>query len=138
MAVYDETKGGTIGFPSNRMGHVFVMRTVLDCAEANAGSGLASGDSAQVLNLPANHHVMSVRAQVLEAEGATMTFDVGDSGSNTRWHNGLDGNATSTEAIDTTVTSGTAADDIRVHVNNAASKARIEVAALVADLNPDG
>ncbi|HKJ76541.1 MAG TPA: hypothetical protein VKA64_04985 [Gammaproteobacteria bacterium] len=138
MAVYDETKGGTGRVDASMLGHTFVMKAVLDMELANGGSGLSSGDAAKVLNLPTNHHVLSVRAKVLEAEGGTLTLDVGTSGNATAFHSNLDGNTTSTEAISTSAVSGVAADDIRVTADNAADKARIEVTALVADLNPDG
>lgn len=137
MSTYDETKGGNNAFNNRSMGHVHVLQAELDCAKANDGNGLSSSDVAKVINLPANHQVLSVRAEVLEAEGGTLTFDVGDSGNATRWHSNLDGNTTSTNAIDTTTTTGTSADDVRVTVDNAADKARIEVTAVVADLQPN-
>lgn len=138
MATYDETKGGTNGFSAAAMGHSHLMVARMDAAEANDGNGLSADDSVQVINLPANHMVLGVRAAVIEAEGDTLTFDVGDSGSDTRWHDGLDGNDESTEAIDDTITSGTSDDDIRITVKDAASNAVIEVTALVVNMNPNG
>jgi len=78
--------------------------------------------------------VLDVHTKVLEVEGSTLTYDIGDGSSATRWHSNIDGNST-TDANSTTQQYYASDDTIDVTVDNAASTARIQVDAVMLDVD---
>ena len=135
MATYDETIGGGSQHAAvDSHNVIYRVSRVLDCAKANGGSGLSSADVAKLVNVPAGSRVLNVHTTVLEAEGSTLTYDVGDGDSATRYHSNLDGNSTSTDANDATDNYYASDDTIDVTVDNAASTARIQVDVVMMDV----
>ena len=89
MAAYTDSHGylkGSAAHPAKGLTKVGLMEVELDFAKitsdrAIAGAtALASGDSIQVLSIPANTLVMAVGATTITAEGAASTFDIGLTG----------------------------------------------------------
>jgi hypothetical protein len=136
MSTYDETIGGG-GQPAAVDSHNSVYRVsrVLDCAKANSGNGLSSADVAKLVAVPAGFMTLAVHSKVLEAERATLTYDVGDGDSVNRYHDGIDGNSASTDANDATNQYYASDDTIDVVVNNDAGSARIQVDVVMVDVD---
>lgn len=87
------------------------------------GSALTTADIMQMIVVPANSLILSVFINVLTAEGAACTIDVGDGGSASRYANDLDVNATGATVYSTPYSVGTSDIDIRVTTNTAATDA---------------
>jgi hypothetical protein len=98
---------------TNRDGAVFPHDTMIDSgggtvrlckvfniAEAVASNGTAAlaNDVFQVFSIPAGWFVHSITVQVVTAEGAASTIDVGDGATADGYHDGIDMNSTSTYA----------------------------------------
>ena len=71
------------------------IEAIFDASEAAVENGTAilANDVFQMITVPANSFVLNVRAEVLTAEGAASTFDVGDGATADGYINGQDGNA---------------------------------------------
>jgi hypothetical protein len=111
---------------------VNVLTGTIDCADYNIGSG----DTVQLLNVPANALVLSVRTKCVTAEGGTLTVDVGDDGSGNRYGNDLNMNTTTDNvSAASAMYLYPAANTIDVLFNNAADVAVIQVQAILVDLN---
>mgnify|MGYP003645576319 FL=1 len=89
MAAYTDTHGfnkGSAAHPAKGINRVGYIEVVLDFATITAdrvtagATALATGDSLQVLSLPANTLIMAVGATTITAEGAASTFDIGLTG----------------------------------------------------------
>ena len=90
MAAYTDSHGfnkGTVAaHPATGLNKVGYLEVTLDFAtitadRATAGvTALATGDSMEVRNLPANTLVLAVGATTQTAEGAASTFDIGLTG----------------------------------------------------------
>ncbi len=102
MAAYTDT----VGFNKGSAGHkansskMYLMEVDLDFAAittARAAASLttlATGDSLQVLSIPAKTMVMSVGIDVTTADGTASTVDIGETGGDVDgWINGHDANA---------------------------------------------
>jgi hypothetical protein len=76
MAVQDltPTNSGTNGVAAAITGKMAVFKKTIDCAVDDMGAG----DVAKVFNIPANVRITNVTVNVLTAEGAAETVDVGD------------------------------------------------------------
>lgn len=79
----------------------YTVEATFDAANAvlENGTAILANDVFQMISVPANTLVYGVRAQVMTAEGGTCTFDVGDGATADGYHDGLDGNSTSTNAF---------------------------------------
>ena len=89
MAAYTDTHGfnkGSAAHPAKGINRVGYVEVELDFAKITAdrvtagATALATGDSLQVLSLPANTLIMAVGATTITAEGAASTFDIGLTG----------------------------------------------------------
>lgn len=109
-----------------------VITATIDCADYNIGSG----DTAQIINVPANALVLTVRTKCVTAEGGTLTVDVGDDGSANRYGNDLNMNTTTDNvSAASAMNLYTTANTIDVLFNNAADVAVIQVQAVLVDFN---
>lgn len=136
MATYDETIGGSSEHAAVDSHNVpYRISRVLNCGEANGGNGLSSADVAELIKVPAGSMTLAVHSKVLDAEGSTLTYDVGDGDSVNRYHDGIDGNSESTDANDSTNQYYASDDTIDVVVNNDASNARIQVDVVLVDVD---
>ena len=146
MATVDVTRGGTGGgYPAHLKGGSYRMVRTLDFNEVNR----SSGDVLQLFNVPANTRVRSIAYKVQTAEGATLTFDIGDGDDVDGYIDGANGNTLNAggdnslvlaEAAPPTVLgySGfgrryAAADTIDLLLNNDAATAKITVIAVMED-----
>jgi len=135
MATYDETIGGGSQHAAvDSHAVIYRVSRVLDCAKANDGAGLSGSDVAELINVPAGSRVLDVHTKVLEAEGSTLTYGIGDGDSATRYHSNVNGNVDTTDANDTTDHFYDSDDTIDVTVDNAASTARIQVDVVMMDV----
>jgi len=85
------------------------------------GSALTTADIAQMFTIPAKALIQTVMINVLTAEGAACTIDVGDSGSASRYANDLDVNATGLTVYSTNYSVGASDIDFRITTNTAAT-----------------
>ena len=71
------------------------VEAIFDASDAAVENGTAilANDVFQMITVPANSFVLNVRAEVLTAEGATCTFDVGDGATADGYIDGQDGNS---------------------------------------------
>lgn len=76
MATVDLTVGGTTKLASANAGKMTMLQKTLDFAETNR----SSGDVLQLFDIPAGTLVSHVEANVITAEGATCTADLGLTG----------------------------------------------------------
>jgi hypothetical protein len=153
MAAYTDTHGfnkGTAAHPAQGINRVGYMEVELDFAKITAdrvtagATALATGDSLQVLNIPANTLVMAVGATTLTAEGAASTFDIGLTGGDVDgFIDGGNANAAGTTSSNGALLNGdnnshyfAAADtiDMLIGVSGAVTDlAKIKVWAVIAD-----
>jgi len=90
MATVDYTKGGATKPPSNALSGVHRLDLEIDFSENSADSG----DVLQIFDVPAKSFVVGVGYEVLTAEGATLTFDIGLTGTDVDgFIDGANGNA---------------------------------------------
>ena len=111
---------------------VVKMSKIIDAEAATVvkGSALTTADIAQLFDIPAYALIQAVLINVLTAEGAACTIDVGDSGSASRYANDLNVNATGLTVYSTNYSVGATAIDFRVTFNTAATdlfKAEVSV-----------
>lgn len=87
---------GTVISPNHSGVQVFRKRVDLAAEAAKAGvSSFASSDTLGLLELPAGTRVLCVDVHVITAEGATLTADIGVTGTDADgWVDGVDLNAT--------------------------------------------
>lgn len=113
------------------------MEVTLDFSSTNG----TSGDTIQLFSIPADSVVLAVGAEVVTAEGGTLTIDVGDGDDPDGYLDGSNGNsATHYTSLDTSVgyVGGRlygSADTIDVLMNNTADTAVIHFWALVMDVS---
>lgn len=76
------------------------VEAIFDASEAAVENGTAilANDVFQMITVPVNSFVLNVRAEVLTAEGATCTFDVGDGATADGYLDGVDGNSAASSA----------------------------------------
>lgn len=96
-SAYDATKGGAKGIPANTVGP-YLLEYYIDATAANAGVGYGAGDTVKCLAIPAGSVVYGVQVEIDVAEGATCTFDVGDSASATGYFSNVDANNATVES----------------------------------------
>ena len=144
MPNYDLTQGSG-NFPFQDMSKHFAVEATLDCSKQN----MVASDVAEMLNIPAQTLVSRVYWQVLTAEGATLTFDVGDGAGATGFLSGKNGNSVAngisalalTAGSPNTVTGYTGgkyydtADTLDITVHNTCTKAKIRIVAVCVDLS---
>ena len=142
---YDKTIGGDDLMPSYDSGYVFTLRRRYNCKTVALGGegNVTSGDTLQLINIPADTVVDAVSCIKHTVEGGTLTIDVGDGSDTDGWLDGANLNSATTErtalalaeaAPNTIVgyTSGklyTAADTIDALFNNTADTADFELVA---------
>lgn len=100
---------GTVISPNHSGVQVFRKRVDLAVQAALAGvSSFGSADTLGLLELPAGTLVMGVHVNVITAEGATLTADIGITGTDADgWVDGVDLNATGWTAGVQALTEGT-------------------------------
>jgi hypothetical protein len=153
MAAYTDTHGfdkGSAAHPAKGINRVGYIEVTLDFAEITAArvtagaTALATGDSLQVLSIPANTVVMAVGATTMTAEGAASTFDIGLTGGDVDgFIDGGNANAAGTTSSNGALLNGdnnshyfAAADtiDMLIGVSGAVTDlAKIKVWAVIAD-----
>mgnify|MGYP001301663466 CR=1 FL=1 len=153
MAAYTDTHGfdkGSAAHPAKGINKVGYIEVTLDFAEITAArvtagaTALATGDSLQVLSIPANTLVMAVGATTMTAEGAASTFDIGLTGGDVDgFIDGGNANAAGTTSSNGALLNGdnnshyfAAADtiDMLIGVSGAVTDlAKIKVWAVIAD-----
>jgi len=153
MAAYTDTHGfdkGSAAHPAKGINKVGYIEVTLDFAEITAArvtagaTALATGDSLQVLSIPANTLVMAVGATTMTAEGAASTFDIGLTGGDVDgFIDGGNANAAGTTSSNGALLNGdnnshyfAAADtiDMLIGVSGAVTdSAKIKVWAVIAD-----
>lgn len=90
MATYDMTKGSNLALPVTGLGRHFVTPpAVLDCSVRP----LANGDVVQMLQIPAKCRVERLFYEVTTAEGAAVTFTLGDGADADGFIPSINGNA---------------------------------------------
>ena len=89
-ATYDIAVGGSTAYSAHARPKVFVFEKELNLATSNA----TSADVFQMINIPEDTMVLSVVAVVSTAEGAALTFDVGDGANADGWIDGASANVT--------------------------------------------
>lgn len=120
-------------FPLKGTNRVFVQYRELDTAAYN----LAASGTYTLFNLPANSLVLCVAYQVVTAEGGTATFDLGDSGSATRFYSNADANATAGTKVGSYVTPlfyGTA-NSVILSADHAMDAAKLRFWVVTVDMN---
>lgn len=123
--------------------HFGVMEKLLDFSAS--GAATAADEVVPVFSVPADTFVLAVLWDVETAEGATLTFDIGDGDDDDGFVDGANGNATGTghgTAAGFAGTAGTlarkwytSADTIDMTTKNAADAAKIRVKAIVVDVS---
>jgi hypothetical protein len=144
MVAYTDSLGfnkGVAAYPDGSP--VFKFEVVLDfaaIAAARAAVGaaaLASGDTLEIIPIPAGSTVLHVGADVTKAEGATATMDVGDASSATTYLSNV--NLNSVAKTGATVAAPVfygSADELLITLdNNSIDAAVVRVWAIVADCN---
>ena len=140
---FDKTIGGNDTLPAKEAGYQFTLRRTYDTAATGDGN-VTSGDTLQLLNIPANTLVQRVAVIKDTVESGTLTVDVGDGTDPDGFLDGADLNAAATEitelalaeaAPNTVVgyTAGklyTAADTLDMLFNNTADTAKFTVVAI--------
>ncbi len=120
----------------------------ISAARTAAGAAaIGAGDGLEAIAIPAKSLVLAVGADVVTAEGGTLTLDVGDATDPDGWLDGVNANTIASYCSAAALTEGTpntfvgygagkyysAADTIDVITVNAADAAVVRVWALVAD-----
>ncbi len=145
MATYDLTVGGSTGAAAHLSGRIFTQSIEIDFNETNR----SATDVLNLFDIAAGSQVLFVAWEVLTAEGATLTFDIGDTSDPNGFISGANGNAIGRGANTLTMTEGapntvaaysggkfyTAAGTIDLVLGNNAANAKIKVSAVYLDLN---
>jgi len=76
---------------------VYTPQVVVDCSEIS----VPSDGKVKVMDIPAGFEAKEVRTEVLTAEGSALDVDVGDADTVNTFGDGLDGNSTATDNLDT-------------------------------------
>lgn len=97
MADFDLTASSTPVQKYNASPRVHAVTATLDTAVQNLGVG----ESAAIIDIPANTYVLLTRMQVLTVEGAAETVDVGDGSVATAFQSNLDANTLGTTVSST-------------------------------------
>ena len=128
MATYDLTKGGAVGYPAVKKGGTFRIAATVDFNENN----YVATDVLKLINVPAMTVVENVSYEVQTAEGAILTFDIGDNALVTAYITAADGNALGWDA-NVTPAKEAAVESINLRINNNAAAAKITVVAFLRD-----
>ena len=91
-AVYPHDTTVDSGGGSVKLSKIFNAAQAID----SNGTAIVANDVFQLLKIPAGFFVHSVTVKVTTANGAACTFDVGDGATPDGYHDGLNGNSTST------------------------------------------
>ena len=94
-ATFDQTVGGATGYSAAARPKVFVFKNTLDLSDTTG----TVADVFQMIKIPADSLVLAVVPTVTTAEGAALTFDVGDGDNADGWIDGADGNAAATYSV---------------------------------------
>lgn len=149
MATYTDSlgfnKGNAAAYPERGRLQLTKLEVRLDFAAITAArsaagaTALANGDVLEVLQIPAKTQVLAAGLDVLTAEGATQTFDLGDGADPDGFLDGVNGNTvagySSTQGAVGFVSGKyyDAADTIDIVLVNAADTAVVVVWAIVVD-----
>jgi hypothetical protein len=105
MTTYSLTEGGTTKLGEIDAGRHFVLKKRLDLAaladSENAGVAFGAADVLKLFNIPAMTLVSLVSLEVVKAEGAALTADVGDGDDPDGFLDGVSLNATAGTAYHT-------------------------------------
>jgi len=95
----DETVGGNDVLPAIDAGYSFTLQKKYDCRTVALGGdgNVTSGDTLQLLNIPAGVLVERVAIEMDTVEGAALTVDVGDGDDADGFLDGSDLNAAATK-----------------------------------------
>jgi hypothetical protein len=162
MTTYTDSHGfnkNSAGFPAHGLNRFHFVEVELDFAAiaaarlAAGATALAATDVLEVIPIPAKTHVLKVGADVITAEGATLTLDVGDGDDPDGWLDGINANTVAGYVPTTILAAATpdavigygfagkyyaAADTIDVLINNnGANVAVVKVWALMVDIGGD-
>lgn len=144
MATFNLTKGSSAAHMRTDP-PIFKEQVTLDFSK----TPYSAADVLELINVPANTFVQAVHYEVETAEGAVLTFTLGDAADPDGFVAGADGNAVGsgmntlalTEGVPNTITgySGgkfySAADTIDMVLANAAAAAKVTVTAIMVDLS---
>jgi hypothetical protein len=128
MALFDKTTGGS-AFPWTPESCA-LQEYIFDGTQVPTGAT----DTVRIIKIPAGCVLLGLRYQVVKAEGATLTFDLGDSSSATLFVSNANGNTTATAAGYVTPKYYAAADYVVLTTDNASTKAQIKVGVLLGKL----
>ena len=134
MATTHDVTETSSAFPWSGGKKCFVIEKEFDCSETN----LVSGDTYQALGIPANTLVTNVAVQVITAEGAASTVDVGDGTDPDGWCDGASTNAVTAVLGTGDLKAGkvyAVADTLDVLVNDALDTAVFKIKAVCFDLS---
>lgn len=112
MANTNIAVGGANSFSASNAHHVHVETFILDF-EKNPAS---AADTIEIINIPAKSIVIGSSCEVMEAEGAVLTLNVGDAGLATQYATALDGNVLAQHAGTASPAYQSAADTVLVTV----------------------
>lgn len=120
VETYDQTVGGTNGYPGFRGSPVYVIENTVDLS-TTLSDETATGDIIKFVNIPAGSVVLGVTYQIPTALTNSTTIDIGDSGSATRFANNVDVTSATyeTETLSATPVLKTSASDLRVTCDGA-------------------
>lgn len=122
------------------VGNIFVKTVVVDAPSYQNGTGFASGDVLEAITVPAGTLVIGAHWKVQVAEGSSLTCDIGDGGSATKYASNVNLNSTSTEGYILNVTADSSfyatADTIDIHMDGAATHFRLQVDVIMVPFNP--
>lgn len=133
MAVTTNMTSGGYAYPTDAQGKTYVLANTIDFAT----HALASNDTINVLNVPADTVVNFVEYKVLTTNDASSTFNIGDAASASRWKASADANTkgavlgTATPYLYTTVTN----INININATTPATKGTVRVRAFCTDVS---
>jgi hypothetical protein len=84
MATVDRT-GGSAGYPWDGRNKIFLLSNTVSLADTNS----VASDTLQVLDIPANTHVLNVYVRVTTIEDSALTATVGDGTDPNGWDNSV-------------------------------------------------
>lgn len=132
MANHDLTTGFSVeAFPYKGGERFYVQYRELDCATTN----LTSGDDYNLMVIPEGALVLGVNYEIVTAEGAADSFDLGYTGALNTFYNDADANATAGTRVGTYVTPlyFTAEKYLTILANAALTAMKIRVYVVFAD-----
>lgn len=120
---------GSTAFASKDASKSFVIENTI----AFSSTVSPSGGVVQVLNVPADCVVMFVEYKVLTTNATSVTFDIGDGGSATRWKSNADANTAGAVLGTATPYLYTVADTIDITCDDAITAGTVRVRAYCVD-----